>query len=197
MTTEINAFLKNLNSDWNPVKEQVIKYFDIDSKIRNDGAAQIFKRPWIAPQNYGILIFPPVDKKLFHEFYKRTNKTIPRIYQNILIAVNGCLVYNFSLYGLPKSIYTTGLLDRTILQQYDLTTANIDWVKEYDIDQNLFHIGGRAYSYEENIGYFLDNDKIYSIRKSGEILNSWTDTKSFLQTEITIAEKMMLDKKPK
>jgi len=44
----IKNFLDTLNSDLNPIKEQAIKYYDIDSTVRDD-AVQIFKRPWITP----------------------------------------------------------------------------------------------------------------------------------------------------
>jgi hypothetical protein len=196
MTTEINNFLNHLPSDWEPIKQQAVKYFDTDSKIREDSAAQIFRQPWIAPEAYGLLLFPPAEKSLFQEFQKKTNRIIPKICQEILLSVNGCFVYGFSLYGLPKSIYATGLLDRGGLQQFDLTTAGVDWIKEYDVDQNLFHFGGRRYSYSENIGYFVDNDKILSMRKNGKTLNSWTTIKDFLASEIKIAEQMMIDKKP-
>src|SRR6478609_7706159 len=115
MTSEIITFLDTLNSDFDPIKEQATKYFDSDSKIREDGAAQIFRRPWVAPLNFGLLLFPPVDKAWFSEFYKLTNKAIPKIYQDILLIMNGCFVYDFALYGLPKTIYTDGLLSRRSL----------------------------------------------------------------------------------
>ena len=126
MTTEIVDFFDKLDNDLNPIKEQAIKYFDIDSKVRVDNAVQIFRRPWVAPENFGLLIFPPVDKNWLSEFEKRTGKVIPKVYENILRQMNGCFIYDFSLFGLPKSIYTKGVLDRKgLLQQYDLTTANI------------------------------------------------------------------------
>lgn len=195
MTNEIDNFLKNLTPDWTPIKEQVTKYFDIDSKIREDGAAQIFRRPWVAPQNFGLLLFPPVDKNWFNLFNEKTDLTIPKMYQDILSEMNGCFVFEFSLFGLPSTMYMTGLLSRTVLQQYDLGTANTTWKHGYDIDKSLFHIGGRAYSYEENIGYFIDNNKIFSIRENGEIIKSWITFSDFLKEEIKVAEQMMLKEK--
>ena len=195
MTIEISSFLKSLSSEWEPVKDQAKKYFDSDSKIREDGAAQIFRRPWIAPLNFGLLLFPPVDKTWFAEFNKQTDKTIPEFYQNVLSNINGCFVYDFALYGLPRTLYTEGLLSRRILQQYDLGRANTDWIGNYNIDNDLFHIGGRSYSYDENIGYFLDGDRILSIRKNGEVLNSWATMTEFLKSEIEIVEKMMIKKR--
>jgi len=195
MTREIKDFFDKLDNDLNPIKEQAIKYFDIDSKVRVDNAVQIYRRPWVAPENFGLLIFPPVDKNWLSEFVKRTGKVIPKVYENILRQMNGCFIYDFSLFGLPKSIYTKGVLNRSVLQQFDLTTANTSWVREYAIDQKLFHIGGRAYSYSENIGYFVDGETILSARTTGEIVNSFSTVKEFFATEIDAAEKMMIEER--
>lgn len=95
-------------------------------------------------------------------------------------------------------MYTTGLLSRTTLQQFDLGIANTNWKDEYKIDKNFFHIGGNSYSYSENIGYFIDNNNtILSIRTNGQVLNTWDNFKDFLKQEIESSEKTMLDKKKK
>ncbi len=196
MTPEITSFINNLTEEWEAIKQQVSKYYDNESNVRGDGSVAIFKRSWIAPQNFGIILFPPADKNLFDKFQQNTNRSIPTFYENILLRMNGCFVYDFELFGLPKSVYTTGLLDRTTVQQHDLGSANVFWINEYKVDKNLFHIGGRAYSYEENIGYFIDDKgTILSIRTNGEIIAEWKTFHSFLVDEIKIAEKMMLDEK--
>src|SRR5688500_15325468 len=120
MIGEIEAFLDNLPDEWNAIKQQAVKYCDDSSEIREDGAAQIFKRPWIAPLNFGLLLFPPAKKEFIITFGHKTGKRIPSIFQKVLLQMNGCFVYDFSLYGLPESMYKRNLLDRSILQQYDL-----------------------------------------------------------------------------
>ena len=195
MKAEIKNFLDKLNSDLNPIKEQAIKYCDIDSAVREDSVIQIFKRPWVAPENFGLLLYPPVDKNWLVEFEKRTSKVIPKIYENILLQMNGCFVYDFSLFGLTKSMHTKGLLDRKVLQQFDLTIANTSWIREYDIDQNLLHIGNRAYSYSENIGYFVEKETILSIKTTGEVVNSFATVKEFFETEIDAVEQMMIEER--
>ena len=197
MTDEINLFLEKLDTDWNPLKKQALKYFDQDSKIRPDGALQIYRRFWIAPQNYAILIFPPAEKLWFEKFYERTGFEIPNLYKEILLKVNGFFVYDFDLFGLPKSIYETGLLERLTLQQFSLESANIYWKTNYKIENKLFHIGSGRYSDDENLGYFIDGEKILSIRENGEILNSWNSVKKFLSEEIEKEENNMLNEKSK
>jgi len=107
----------------------------------------------------------------------------------------GCFVYDFSLFGLPRSLYTAGLLNRSVLEQYDLGAANTAWIHRYNLDRDLFYIGGRAYSDEENVGYFIDNCKIFSLRQNGEIMRSWTTFIDFLSEEIKACEQLMLKEK--
>jgi hypothetical protein len=192
MTAEIKTFLDNLPDEWQAIKQQAIKYFDDNSEIREDGAAQIFKRPWIAPLNFGLLLFPHAKKDFIIAFEHKTGKRIPSIFQNVLLQMNGCFVYDFSLYGLPESMYKRNLLDRSLLQQFDLGAANTHWINEYEINNDLFHIGGRAYSLDENIGYFIDEENnILSIRTNGKQLRKWNTFESFLSEEIKEAEKLM------
>ena len=190
MTKDIKDFFDKLDSDLNPIKEQAVRYFDIESNVRADNAIQIFKRPWVAPENFGLILYPPVEKEWLVEFERKIGKIIPKLYEEILFQMNGCFVYDFSLFGLPKSIYTKGVLDRRILQQFDLTEANSSWIRGYDVNQNLFHIG--SHCYDERIGYFVDNNTILSIKETGEIVNSFATVKDFLIKEIEMAEKIMI-----
>jgi len=197
MTQEVKYFLDKLDQKWVPIKQQVEQYFDSDSRIRDDGALQVFKRPWIAPKNFGILVFPPANEAWLTMFQEKTTIVIPTIYKKILMEINGCYIYDFELFGLPKSLYTGRLLDRSILQQHDLTLANNSWKKEYKLNEDYFLIGGRDYADDEVIGYFLNENKIYSIRKNGEILSSWDSFVDFLNEEIYKAERTMLNEKNK
>jgi hypothetical protein len=193
MYSQVESFLDTLDPFWQAIKEQAIKYSDQYSHIANDGTIQIFRRPWVAPFNYGLMFYPPARKEYFEIFQQKTGKAIPSLYQQILLQMNGCFVYDFALYGLTPSLYSMGLLDRSLLQPFDLGTANTDWMEEYKLDRTLFHIGGRAYTPKENIGYFLDSsNNILSIRKNGKQLGKWTLFRDFLTEEIEAAEKMML-----
>ncbi len=101
MTEEVKIFLNKLNSDFFLIVEQAKKYFDKDSKIREDGAAEIFRRLWVAPVNYGLWLFPPAVTKLFDKFVERTNITIPTLYKRLLTELNGCFVYSFHFMDYP------------------------------------------------------------------------------------------------
>jgi hypothetical protein len=95
-------------------------------------------------------------------------------------------------------MYSTGLLNRDNLYQFDLGTANQFWKFEYKTNADLFYFGGRAYSFDENIGYFIDGqNKIISLLKTGKQIKSWTNFRDFLSDEISKAEEMMLQEIPR
>ena len=80
------------------------------------------------------------------------------------------------------------LLDRTKLQCLDLRLANQDWIREFALTENLVYVGYRPISSRENVGYFMTtNGAIYSIRKSGEILQTWQRLSEFLSDELKSA----------
>jgi hypothetical protein len=201
MKDQVKRYLDNLPTEFKPVVEQATRYYSFDDKadIRKDGAIQIFNRTWVAPGNYGLLLFPPADNKLIAKFEKQNKLKTPKFYKSVLGHMNGCFIYDFALYGLPESMYSSGLLNRSSLYQFDLGTANQFWKYEYETDtDNLFHIGGRAYSFDENIGYFIDSDgNILSLRKNGKQLRAWTNFGDFMKDEIKEAEKMMTKEIPK
>ncbi len=197
MTSDLKQFFEKLSPEWIVIKLQAEKCFDSKSKIREDGAAQIFYRPWVAPLNFGILLFPPAKMTWLSEFEARTGKIIPSSYKEVLQNMNGCFIYDMKLFGLPSSIYTTGLLNRAVLQQLDLGDANTFWIHGYNVDESLLYIGGRTYSFNENIGYFTDGENFLVIRTNGEIHANYSTFFEFLKNEIEIVEKMMLDQKNK
>ena len=96
------------------------------------------------------------------------------------------------IYGLTPSLYNNKLLDRTMHQCMSLDQANTQWIKEYNVDKKLFYFGSRAYSNEENIGYFLNGKKIQTILENGEIKNEYISIKEFLEEEIKISEEIYL-----
>ena len=157
----------------------------------------IFHRPWVAPFNWGLRLYKGVDKNWLEQFEQKTQKVIPDFYKDFLLEINGCFIYDLSLFGLLPSIFLKGVLDRTQLQCHDLVTANTNWIYEYKVDKNNFHFGGRSYTYSENIGYFFDSNKIRALRSNGKTIKEWQNFSVFLNDEIKEAEKMMIKEIPK
>ncbi|MDB5276162.1 MAG: hypothetical protein JWR61_1117 [Ferruginibacter sp.] len=137
------------------------------------------------------MIYEGADMKWITEAEKTMGKTIPDFYKRFLTDINGCFLYDISMFGLIHS------LTRSFLQCHSLTSANRDWIMEFDIDQSFFHFGGGTYSDDENTGYFYGESKIISIRKNGKLVNEWSDFSDFLNDELDRAEKEMLKEVPK
>jgi hypothetical protein len=172
------------------IKKQAKKYFPNDSNIDDNQRINILHRPWVARLNWGLMLYKGADTKWINEAEANINKKVPNFYKRFLTNINGCFLYDISMFGLIHS------LTRSSLQCQSLTTANNDWIKEFDVDQNFFYFGGGSYSYEENIGYFYVQDKIMSIRKNGKLVNEWSNFSDFLNDELSRAEKEMLKEVP-
>jgi hypothetical protein len=159
------------------------------SSIDLDKTIQIAHRPWIGPLNYAIVVFPPARKDWIKNFKDRI---IPKDYQDVLLATNGVFLYGFSLFGLtPSKQENPPRQDRSVLQCLDLGVANREWMREYEVNQELFHFGSREYSQSENIGYFMEGSKeIQAVRKTGEIIQGWGSISEFLHDEIREAENL-------
>ena len=136
------------------------------------------------------MLYKGADKNWINEAEYTIQKTIPDFYKSFLTNINGCFLYDISMFGLIRS------LTRSFLQCHDLTTANRDWIKEFDVDQSLFYFGYGYYSYEENTGYFYGQNKIMSIRKNGMLVNEWDSFSDFLNDELNRAETKMLKAVP-
>jgi hypothetical protein len=173
------------------IKKQAKKYIQNGSGIDNSETVNILHRPWIAPLNWGLMLYQGTDIKWINQAEETIGKTIPDFYKNFLTNINGCFLYDMSMFGLIHS------LTRSFLQCHDLTTANSNWIEEFDVDQSFFHFGGGTYSYDENMGYFYGQNKIISIRKNGKLVNEWNNFSDFLNDELIRAEKEMLKDVPK
>ena len=188
---ELQKIIDSYPDEYVAIKRQARKYIKNGSDVDKSGRLNILHRPWVAPLNWGLMIYEGVDMKWIDEAEKNIGKTIPDFYKRFLININGCFMYDISLFGLVQS------LSRSFLQCHSLTTANKDWIKGFDIDQNFFHFGGGTYSNDENTGYFYGQNKIISISMSGKLVNEWTDFSDFLNDELVRAEREMLKEVPR
>jgi hypothetical protein len=189
---KINNVLNNFDNEFISIKNCAKKYLKYCSIIDIDNSIKIGHNPVIAPENYMIVLYEGIIKSWINKFQNNIKIKIPEMYQNTLLKMNGCFIFDMSLYGLTPSLYNNKLLDRTKLQCLSLDIANTDWIKEYDVDTKYFYFGGRSYNENENIGYFIVDDKIKTLLWSGRIINEYKNFKDFLIEEIRIAEEMYL-----
>jgi len=137
---------------------------------------------------YGIgysfcIIFQPILMEVF-------GPHVPAQYLSILRCFNGAKLYSIDLFGLPEE-------ESNQRRCLSLVTANQFWINGFrGIPKNSFHIGGRAYSWDETIGYFHDaNGTLFSARKSGEILMTWSTLEEMLRGELEIAKRIEIEMK--
>jgi hypothetical protein len=185
---KIKEYLDTFPSELFPLKEVVIPYLNYCCSLDSD-SVNIAHRPWLGSLNYTFTFFSPAKKAWLKRF---GHKKVPKIYQEILLATNGLFAFDLSLYGLAPSMQQNPpTLNRSKQQCLDLSFANEDWIREYNIDQNLFHFGSRVYSYTEIIGYFMNGEsKIRAYRKTGELIREWENFSAFLENELRIAEQI-------
>ena len=175
-----------------PIKDISQKYIQQGGKI-DDGTVKIYNLTWEAPLQYGITIFKPTPDGYIEKFERDNDIEIPVVYKQFLKEMNGCYVFELTMFGLPPSIYKPDIDHKYFIECYDLAVANKEWKYDYQTDSNSFYFGGRTYLYNENIGYFIDSvGVIKAVRYNGQVLNKWASFSAFLKDEIKQAEDLMI-----
>jgi len=181
------AFLDRLPAELTPLAEAARSLLGYPGVLSADGALCLGHRPWVAPQNYALTLYPGLSANALLWYVDRFGLTLPEMYASFLQAVNGAFCYGMSLAGVPESMLgTPPLLERRRLQCHDLGMTTTSGPSEYrSLPAGAFHFGYRHYSYRENVGYFIVGERIMSIRKSGEVVGEWDGFSDFLRDEVS------------
>lgn len=183
--------LAALPAGLNALREHAVRFTRYCSSISIDETLQIAHQPWVAPEAYAIRLFAPAKKAWLSRFSERIGQPIPKPYQEFLLSVNGCSIHDIDLFGLPPSMQgRTPVLDRSRAQPLDLGSANLQWKGGYAVDPGEFHFGGRAWTEDENIGYFWSAGHLRALRQTGEVVGAWPDLAALLTDELPVAEAM-------
>jgi hypothetical protein len=160
--------------------------------LSSDGVMFLGHRPWVAPENYAITLYPGVTGDALRRYCERWGLSVPGPYSDFLAVVSGAFCFGMSLAGLPPSMLgEPPLLDRSRLWCHDLASVATRWTAEYRrVSPDAFHFGYRHFSRRENIGYFFDGDRIVSIRKSGRVVGEWGGFSDFLRDELRASEQL-------
>ncbi len=185
ITMEIVTFIDSLTNELEPLREIAARLSSGVNEINGDMIA-LSHRPHVAPQSYALRLNLPLPQANVIQYQLIHKITLSPHYLPILQKLNGADVFELSLFGIPPSMANDPpRLDRTAAMPLDIATANANWKFEYVVPNDWFHFGGGPLSFDENIGYFFDSvGKIHSIRKNGEIFNSWVTFSQFLNDEI-------------
>lgn len=182
-----------------PLTEMAKKYIRHCCALDTDDTMLIAHRPWVAPYNFAIIIYPPAKKAWISNYKKKFSIPIPPKYEEFLLSINGCFVDSLDLFGLPPSMQgKTPLLNRRNLQCLALELANgqAGWKNSYLGCNDKFYFGNRSYPHD-NLGYFFEGkNTIQAIWKNGQIAHEWTSFQNFLQDELKAAEDTIIEKTP-
>jgi hypothetical protein len=199
MHEEIRHLLSNLDNELTPLRQVAEELLDEDSLLDPaTGAALISRRIKVAPEAFACVVYPGMPAEGIaryegiHNLASGARITIPDAYKAIVTRLNGAEVLELSLYGLPPSMCNNPpLLSRSMRQPLDLATANNDWNRSFKPDEAQFHFGGSPYSWEENLGYFLNPDaSVEAVLKGGVRVNQWPTFEAFLNDELSRLAKL-------
>ena len=159
------------------------------------GAVLISRRPKIAPEAYACVLYPGVGSELIHRYEEIQTVEIPRVYRELLERLNGASLFQIDLFGIPLSMaQDPPLLNRSIRQPLDISSANLYWRGPYKAAPAEFHFGSGPSSYEENVGYFFDTKGgVKSLKRGGERVGVWPSIQEFLVHELARAESVFAD----
>ncbi len=195
MHEEIERRLSTLDGQFASIRDVARRFLDETAVVDPaSGAALVSHRPKVAPQAFAVVLYAGVSTESITLYEgipgRRGAFHIPAVYKSLLALLNGAHLFEIDLYGVPLSMtYSPPLLNRSVRQPLDLATANFDWSRRYQPDPDQFHFGSGPYSYEENIGYFLNPDEgVEARRVGGERFGYWKSLATFLAEELRRAE---------
>jgi len=121
-----------------------------------------------------------------------TADPIPPAYWQVLKKFNGAKVFAINLFGMLED-------ESNRRQCLSLTSANRFWINGYrKLPKSSFHFASRWYSWSENIGYFYDSSlRVFSARKSGEVIGVWPTVEAMLREECGIAKRLETEMRTK
>lgn len=188
--TAVTEAISQLQGVVAPLKAHAARFSKYSSYVDGNGTLFVAKRPWIAPKNYLLTIFPGLSDGEIRAYESIVGITIPNSYAEVLNAIGGCFCFGLSLYGIPRSMLRVPpLLDRSTAQPLDLSTAVNSWSRKFIGEPGWFHFGDRHYSASENVGYFMtENGKVFALLKVGRKVGEWNLFPEFLSDELRASE---------
>jgi hypothetical protein len=194
----VRSLLDKFPADLAPLADAARGFLSQPGELSADGVLSLGHRPWVAPQNYAITLYPGVPADALTRYSERLGLQVPTLYATFLAATNGAFCFGMMLAGAPRPRPgPRSLLDRSALQCHDLGTAATLWADEYrKLPAGAFHFGSRHYSPRENVGYFIAGGRILSIRRSGRVVGEWGKLSEFLRDELPVSEALDVKRYP-
>lgn len=175
-----------------PLAEVAIAQLKYPSIVEKAGEFKICHRPWVAPLNYLIMLYPGLKPAALSRYSKQNGIQVPEQYAEILQVMNGAFCFGISLFGVPRSMLgKSKLLDRRVLKCHNLASGVTLWSTGYQVPPEYFHFGSRAFSESERAGYFLvENRRIIAVRKNQKLIGEWSNFADFLSDELKASARL-------
>jgi hypothetical protein len=182
--------LWKLPLDLKPLADAAWQHRSRGASLRPDGTVQVAPMPWVGPEAFAFVLYPPAEPAWLAGFANRAGRAVPPPYAAVLAALNGCFAFGLALYGLAPSLQARPpQVNRRALEPLDLEAANHYWAQEYHGADGEFHFGGCSWTATENAGYFITPEGLFrSRRKDGEVLREWSSLRDLLAEELPAAE---------
>jgi hypothetical protein len=200
---QARSVLEALSAELAPLATVALALLDKPGELSADGVLRLGHRPWVAPENYAITLYPGLPAESLGRYARQFELVVPEMYAAFLAEVNGAFCFGMGLAGVPRSMLgSPPLLDRSRLQCHDLgMTARSAQFEYRKLPAGAFCFGWRHFSHRENVSYFLADGRIISIRKSGKVVGKWDGISPFLQEELAesaaMGEKLHPKKRPR
>jgi hypothetical protein len=179
----LNGFPQCLDS----LKQVALRYIPRGACIQ-DGAMRFGRHRKYDHDHYHITMFPPSKPDWL--VWRRPFE-LHLDYLQLLSYANGVCIFSITLFGFRPSMQEDPRsLDRSRNQCLDIGMANETWIIGYkNVSPGSVYIGGRAYTYHENSGYFMqENGAVYAMLNSGRRVGEWKSLWQLLPEEIALEE---------
>jgi hypothetical protein len=96
----IYKIIDSYSDEYLAIKKQAKKYILNDSIIDNNERVNILHRPWVARLNWGLMLYKGADVGWINQTETLIKKPMPAFYKSFLAKINGCFLYDISMFGL-------------------------------------------------------------------------------------------------
>src|SRR5688500_5402745 len=104
MVNAAEVFLDRLPADLVPLADAARALMHEPVVLSADGVLNLGHRPWVAPKNYAVTLYPGLSAQTLLWYVDRYGLDVPEMYARFLQSVNGALCYGMSLAGVPGSM---------------------------------------------------------------------------------------------
>lgn len=189
---QIKGRISRLPASLQPIKDAVLAL--ASSGVWAEGGAEgpllAGHRPDVAPEAYDIVLFEPLTTEALDTYQELHDFRLPERVLDLLHHVNGCMLFEITLYGVPPSMAVDPpMLDRSRRSPLDIASGRHWRVRYGASDLADVLIGSRNVGDTGQVGYFMDQQGHIVGRGNGSpeapaMCGPWANLTEWLSAEI-------------